>query len=191
MSVLLRDLFSLLCGQNPGHTWSFAGDLFPVCQRCAGIYAGAAIAAMLLLGFRPRPTRVFLWIHALAILQIVPMGLGLFSQGPALRAVSGEVFALGLVGLLRLPCTAHRPRRLEHSYPRWGLYPASAMASLAMVPALGASGAAVAGSLLAILAVAGLASLVLLAAADLVSILTTRRAGARTKTIREPNLPPP
>jgi hypothetical protein len=37
---------SLLCHQRPERSFSFWGTQFPVCARCAGIYAGAALGVI-------------------------------------------------------------------------------------------------------------------------------------------------
>jgi hypothetical protein len=45
---------SLICHQRPERSFHLLGVQLPVCARCMGIYAGAAIAACLLLMRRPR-----------------------------------------------------------------------------------------------------------------------------------------
>jgi len=101
LPTLTDAIFGLLCGRNPDHSFLAGGEQFPLCQRCAGIYAGAAAAALLDLVFRPRRGRLSVAIESLFILQIAPMGLGLIAGGPFLRTLSGWLFGLGLAGVLR------------------------------------------------------------------------------------------
>src|SRR5262245_18539617 len=95
-SQLIEAVSGLLCGRNPDHSWMAGGQQFPLCQRCAGIYAGAALAVVLDLLLRPRRGGFFIALHALAIAQIAPLGLGLIPGGPFLRVLSGWLFGLGL-----------------------------------------------------------------------------------------------
>jgi len=110
---LLARLLGLVCGQAPGHVWAPAGVPLPVCQRCVGLYAGAALAVALHVLLRPPPSRRSLFLHALCLLPIVPAGLHLFPQGAALRALTGSFFGVGAVHLLWV--AAFVPRASQRS----------------------------------------------------------------------------
>lgn len=91
----------VLCHQRPERSFSWAGQAWPVCARCTGIYLGAAIGVLLAQALRRRtipdaPT-VRLWLAAAAL----PATASLLyewttGQMPAhpVRALTG-----GLVGL--------------------------------------------------------------------------------------------
>jgi uncharacterized membrane protein len=93
-------LFSLVCGRE--HVWTLAGEPLPFCQRCTGLYVGGALAVLLLLLLRPRPTPNVLWVHGLLLLLMVPFGFNWIEQGPTVRMLTGQLFALGLVYFLGL-----------------------------------------------------------------------------------------
>lgn len=46
---LLHTVFRHVCGQPPDRTWHLDSLLLPVCQRCTGLYIGAALAVVFLL----------------------------------------------------------------------------------------------------------------------------------------------
>jgi uncharacterized membrane protein len=46
---------AVVCHQKPDRSFHTAGRSWPVCARCAGIYLGAAAAALLLVWAGPRP----------------------------------------------------------------------------------------------------------------------------------------
>jgi uncharacterized membrane protein len=102
MLDFLRHVFGWVCGQNPAHTWSPGGDLLPVCHRCTGVYAGAFVAALLQLAWRPAPTPRWLWLNGAFLLFIVPSGFYWIPQNPELRCGSGILFGFGLVAFLWL-----------------------------------------------------------------------------------------
>jgi len=57
-SGLIYALGSLICHQRPDRSFDLFGAQMPVCARCAGIYAGAAIGAVLMIvvGWRREPS---------------------------------------------------------------------------------------------------------------------------------------
>lgn len=175
----LESLFSIVCGQNPGHTWTPGGELLPVCQRCTGLYAGATLAILLQLVFRPRPTARYLWVHGALLLQMVPQGFHLVPQEPLSRTISGVLFGAGLVAFLLLPL---RPAAAEATGPgrssaRWGYGLGLALGTL-LVLAGSAAGGSPSALLLRGAALAGLIALgglVLLDVYRLVSLVLSRR----------------
>lgn len=172
--ITLRHLFALVCGQ--AHVWNVGGHTLPLCQRCTGLYAGAAVALLLWLMFRPRPTPGRLWAHGLALLLMVPFGYHLVPQAGEVRTLTGFVFAIGLVYfLLLVPAVWLRLRLSEHAR---GYLAGMFAAAPALMIAIHFGGA-VAAMVLSGLSVAGLAALALLSAANLLLIpLSLRRATA-------------
>jgi len=150
MDALLASLFSLVCGRNPAHTWAPDGALLPFCERCTGLYAGAAAAFALLLLCRPRRSARFLWLHGLFLLQMAPQGFHLVYQDPLLRTVSGTLFAFGLAAFL-MP----EPRGDAHGSMRG--YTAGILVALLGIVGLAEHGGAFGAAALHVLAIAGLA----------------------------------
>lgn len=159
MSELLHHLFGCVCGQSPAHTWAPGGVWLPVCQRCTGLYAGACVAALLHLALRPVATSRWLWLHGGFLLCMIPFGYHWLPQGPVLRALTGVLFGFGLVAFLRLPLRlAPRDTIPEDAHAARGAvwrYAAGLLATLVLVPWLGARGNALAAGILEWLATGG------------------------------------
>jgi uncharacterized membrane protein len=102
MPELLRHVFGWVCGQDPAHTWSPGDELLPLCQRCTGVYAGAFVAALLHLAWRPLPTPRWLWLNGAFLLSMLPFGFYWIPQNAELRCASGILFGFGLVAFLWL-----------------------------------------------------------------------------------------
>jgi uncharacterized membrane protein len=100
MLDVLQHLFSFVCGQDPAHTWAPGGLELPCCQRCLGLYSGAAVAATLYLWLRPKFTSRFLELNGLFLLLMVPYGFHWLPQGPVLRTLTGSLFGFGVVTYL-------------------------------------------------------------------------------------------
>jgi uncharacterized membrane protein len=96
----LLEISGYVCGQQMDHTWFPAGWPLPVCQRCTGLYVGAALALALLLGFRPRLAGWFLWVHGLFLLGMAPFGLHWIKHGPVVRTLTGLLFGAAIVAFL-------------------------------------------------------------------------------------------
>lgn len=96
----LNEVFNFLCGQV--HNWSIGGLSLPFCQRCTGLYIGALYAMAAILLFRPRPTRVCLWLHGTFLLVMAPFGFHLVEQNAIIRTVTGQLFGAGLAYFLVL-----------------------------------------------------------------------------------------
>ena len=108
---------SLLCHQRPDRSFFLWGSQMPVCARCTGIYAGAAIAALALPFFaRLKPSRSTGGARMLLILSIVPAAATLgyeWTTGntPAnwIRAVSGLPIGAVVAWIVR-SAAPERPR---------------------------------------------------------------------------------
>jgi uncharacterized membrane protein len=114
----LAHIFAPLCSQ--ANCWTLDGQTLPFCQRCTGLYVGATLA---LLGYwlvRPRPTPAMLWAHGLLLLAMVPFGYHLVPQNGTIRTLTGQLFAVGLVGYLSLLPSSRLPRHKAHCGAKGG-----------------------------------------------------------------------
>ena len=166
MNVWLLRVFGLICSQNPARSWAPGGDLLPFCERCTGLYTGAAIALLLQVALRMRFSPRVLLLHSCALALMVPLGLHWVTTGPVMRTVSGVLFGFAVVSFLW-----QLPARLWHAPVRSGrtmtAYSAGLLVATATVPALARSTEAIAGAALTAIAVIGLASLTVLTLGDL------------------------
>ncbi|MBN2507138.1 MAG: DUF2085 domain-containing protein [Verrucomicrobia bacterium] len=157
--AIWQQVFGFVCGQNPAHAWAPGGEMLPLCQRCTGLYAGAAAALLLQLALRLRPGPRFLQTHGLFLLAMIPLGFRGMPDGPLVRTLSGLLYGFGVVSFLwllpgeRLPAAGVSPRR------KLGIYTAGVGGTLLAVPALAAWGGRGAGVVLTAMALAGLAGL--------------------------------
>ena len=161
----LRQIFALVCSR--GHCWAPGGEVLPFCQRCTGLYVGAAVGLALVALFRPRPTSLFLWAHGLMLLVMVPFGYHLVPQNGALRTLTGQLFAAGLVGYLALVPAAWLRFQREDGDRGSGRYALGLIGSLAALQAVVHLGGRLAGTVLAWLGLLGLIALAVLLAANL------------------------
>jgi uncharacterized membrane protein len=161
-------LFSLVCGRE--HLWTLAGEPLPFCQRCTGLYVGGALAVLLLLLFRPRPTPLVLWVHGLLLLLMVPFGFDWIEQGPTVRTLTGQLFALGLIYYLGLAVAL--PLRLWSGsgpgHPR--AYGLGALAGILALQAAVRVGGTATRALLTWTGAAGLAAYAVLLLANLIAL---------------------
>ncbi|MHC4548020.1 MAG: DUF2085 domain-containing protein [Planctomycetota bacterium] len=170
MDGFLEEIFSHVCGRAPGHVWDPGGAGLPFCQRCTGLYVGAAVAVGLHLLLRPRPDTRFLRVHGLFLLQMGVFGFHLVPQGPFVRTLSGQLFGFGVVAFLWL-LGGPEGRRPGHR-----AYAVTLVASLVALPAAARWGGAIAHAVLGALGAAGLAALALLAVAHALALLLHARA---------------
>ncbi len=191
MMDLLHSLFGAVCGQNPAHTWSPGGVLLPCCQRCLGLYAGAAVAMGLHWWFKPKFTGRFLEVHGLFLLLMVPFGFHWLPEVPVLRTLTGILFGFGIVTFLRLPIATRTdeggttPGRLTSAW-RHGACACGLVGGMLVLPLLAAHGGEWAGFVLPAVAVCGLAALAGLVMANLcLAILATLRHGVRLRRARQ------
>ena len=163
MFETLKHLFSFFCGQNPGHTWAPAGLLLPCCERCAGLYVGAAVASVLHLWLRPRPSNRFLQVHGAFLLLMVPFGFHWLPQGPVLRTVTGALFGFGVVTFLALPLKKDDATCVQNA----GLgYAFGLSLTVILLPVAASSAGLWAAWTICVLAAAGLSGIVALVSMD-------------------------
>ena len=109
---MLTEFFSHVCGQ--GRAFVLDGEALPVCQRCLGLYAGAALTGLWILASglwrRALPERSAAYANIVMLLAAMAGGVHWLDAGPTWRLVCGlwtsHVAMLWLVGgaghLLRL-----------------------------------------------------------------------------------------
>lgn len=95
---LLDLLFLPMCHRLPERTLTLAGVVMPLCSRCAGIFAGLALGALLM---RPRVEiarwRILVGVAgALMLLDVVTQDLGLHPLWHATRLASGLLFGYAI-----------------------------------------------------------------------------------------------
>lgn len=88
-------VFSYLCHQDAARSWAPGGSPLALCQRCVGVYAGAALMVLLLPLMRFKPTRSLCGLHALFVFQMVILGGHLLPHSATVRTLSGHVFIIG------------------------------------------------------------------------------------------------
>jgi uncharacterized membrane protein len=170
MNEWLIYIFSFVCGRYAPHTWILGGIELPCCQRCTGLYAGAALAILLQLGCRPNDSFRYRLIHGLCLLQMAPMGLHWIAQDALLRCLSGQLFALSLVAFLSRQLSARgvpapSPDRAGHNY-----YWAGVVISLPLISLLAQWDGIIAVTLLSVLVLAGGCGLLVLTLVQLGSV---------------------
>lgn len=171
MIDFLQQAFGLICGQNPAHTWAPGGLPLPFCERCTGLYVGAAAAIVLHLLLRPKPTARFLEVHGVFLLLMVPLGFHWVPQGPILRTLSGILFAFAIVSFLRLRQGPHpgTPFSVRAGHRDYFL---SLAAVLILLPVVVRLGGTMAGAVLTLLGVCGAVGLAILAGLTAIGIIT-------------------
>jgi hypothetical protein len=134
------------------------------CQRCSGLYIGAAVALALHLCLRPKLNGRFLGVHGAFLLIMVPFGFHWLPQGAALRAMTGVLCGFAITTFLWLmPATrlgGQDNRQRGRSAWRYGL---ALGATLLVLPVAANSGGPIVGRGLNGLAVVGFLCLGVLA----------------------------
>lgn len=162
----IREIFAQVCCRC--HCWFPGGEALPFCQRCTGLYVGAAAAVLLYFLFRPRPTPLFLLIHGLLLLVMVPFGYHLVPHGGDVRMLTGQLFAVGLVGYLSLlPLGRRHLQQPSGRRASWG-YALGVAASTAILFWAVHRGGPIVGIVLAWVGLAGFVALTALVIANLV-----------------------
>jgi uncharacterized membrane protein len=95
VGVLLDRIFWPMCHRFPARTLTLAGELMPLCSRCAGIFAGIAIGALIA---RPRlRLSAWGWIFIAAsvamVIDVITQDLGVHPVSHPARIATGA--ALG------------------------------------------------------------------------------------------------
>lgn len=96
-------VFSGLCHQHAWRSWAPGGEPLALCERCLGVYAGAALMALVYPLARFKASRAWLLFHGALVLQVIPLGLHWLPHGPEIRTLSGQAFAIGTCWLMWRP----------------------------------------------------------------------------------------
>jgi hypothetical protein len=180
MIPILDGVFSVVCGRFEPHTWAPGGEFLPLCQRCAGLYAGAAAAWVSARLLRLPSSMVRLTLSAAVLLLMIPFGFHWVPQNAVIRSSSGVLFGCALVFLLAAPAAPET--RSSRVYPRRAAALVTIAATLAAVPVLGMHGGAAGWIVLTAASVAGLAILAGLAASQATRLVTAIARRARPRT---------
>jgi uncharacterized membrane protein len=100
IALLIRNFFSSLCHQNPGRSFRVLGSPAAVCVRCQGIYCGAALGMMAVLG-RTTAVRLLGWA---VMLNLLDVGTGMLHWHGDLawaRFVLGLLLGMGVGAVLQ------------------------------------------------------------------------------------------
>jgi uncharacterized membrane protein len=97
--ALLYGVGSVVCHQIPERSFHLSGFQLPVCARCLGLYAGAAIGGVAIAIADRRPTRIFAgsrrrrWVAGVAALPtlatVVLETVGAWAPSNLTRALAG------------------------------------------------------------------------------------------------------
>ncbi len=146
MDSFFWQAFSLVCGQNPDHTWVMGSDLLPLCQRCTGLYLGAGVCLILHCFLRPALGGGFLALHGLLILSVAPFGFQWVDDTPVLRAITGVFCGFGIATFLWVaPASVwdHEPSTARRFSVAW--YAAALGVMATIVPLVGLGGGVATG----------------------------------------------
>jgi hypothetical protein len=189
-------VFSVLCHQEAVRCWTPGGNALPFCERCTGVYAGAALALCLAPLMRFRPGRWALVVHGFFLVQMVPFGFHLVPHPATVRTLSGQFFAIG--ALFFLWRNLFRRWRLDRAdrvgAPAGRRYGFGVALSLVLLQALVRAPFPFAQGFLEFLAVLGAAALCVTAVLTMYDLLSSACpaacAGPRRRTVRAGPSPP-
>ena len=99
-ALLIRDVFSRLCHQDPSRSFMLEGSPVAVCVRCLGIYWGAALAGMLCLGKGPRLLGLAMLLNGL---DVATGMLHWHGNLPLVRFLLGLLLGMGAGAVLFWP----------------------------------------------------------------------------------------
>ena len=96
--VTLDVAFITMCHRIPERTLVLAGVAMPVCSRCAGIFAGVAVGALVAWpGLSPRAWRLAITAASLGMLaDVVTQDAGLHPVWHPIRIATGFLFGYAL-----------------------------------------------------------------------------------------------
>jgi len=178
LDELAREVFALLCHQDPARTWEPGGADLAMCARCVGVYTGFALAAPILALGRRLGSKVPLWAHGILVVQVAVFGFHLLPAGLTLRTLSGQMFAVGVMYFL-FPAVPRAQSSLPGTtgWPLIGYLLATAAAVIGL-QSLVRLDRPWAVTVLDVLAMVGLAVFASLAAVLLVEVVGYRRRAA-------------
>jgi len=89
-------VFSHVCHQEIARCWAPGGVPLALCERCVGVYVGAALLLFAVPLMRFGPTKTLLILHAFFVLQMTVFGYHLLPHPPTARTLSGQLFMTGV-----------------------------------------------------------------------------------------------
>lgn len=96
---MLDSVFFTMCHRRPARTLTFESVPMPLCSRCAGIFLGVALAAII--GRPLLPLRAWRWAFlsacALMLADVVTQDLGLHPVWHPTRITTGLLVGYGMV----------------------------------------------------------------------------------------------
>lgn len=98
LGVVLDAAFVTMCHRLPERTLVLAGVMMPVCSRCAGIFAGVALGALVARpALSPRAWRLAITVASLGMLaDVVTQDAGLHPVWHPARIATGLAFGYAL-----------------------------------------------------------------------------------------------
>lgn len=102
LASIVYGIGHVVCHQRPERSFAWGSAVWPVCARCSGIYAGAAVGAVLglvaPLAVSGMPARARVWL----VLGALPIGLTLACEWTTGQAPSNTIRALsgGVIGVV-------------------------------------------------------------------------------------------
>lgn len=115
---LAQTVFGYLCHQETGRCWAPGGAALALCQRCTGVYAGAALGVFLASFMRYTPDRKTLILHIIFILQMIPFGLHWIPHGATMRMLTGQLFIYGILYFIIANIVVRKGWAREERTPR-------------------------------------------------------------------------
>ncbi len=105
-AALLYLFFAPVCHQNGARSFHIAGHALTVCHRCTGIYLGLLLGSLVPIGRLPlyssaRGRRLLVFVSTVPlILDVALPFVGVWTNGPVSRAITGLIFGAMLSTLL-------------------------------------------------------------------------------------------
>jgi len=166
---IARVVFSFLCHQDVGSSRPDAGIPAALCQRCTGMYAGAFLALFLFPLARFKPDNKILLVHGLFLFQGVLLGVFPIPQPGWIKALSGQLFIIGVFYILWVNIQSKRRLFKDKGSP-W-LYAAALVLSLLLVQVIANLPFTVSQILMDILSLLGLVFIFLLIARSFICLI--------------------
>lgn len=117
LDVWAREVFSWLCHQDASRSFAPGGAVLSLCARCVGVYVGFVLALPVMAMMRFLGRTAGMWLGGVFVLQVAVFGFGLIQHGATVRAISGQLFAVGVVYFLFMGIWAGRSQKDRKSAP--------------------------------------------------------------------------
>lgn len=168
-------LFSSVCHQQAARARAPGGVPLALCQRCTGVYVGAALFLCLLPWMRFRPSRRLAILHATFILQMAILGTHLLPHPASIRTLSGQLFIIG-AGYFVWNNLRVNKIPIATPTPLWK-YATALLVTIVTVQLLVRTPFPIAGTFLELLALLGVVVIILAAILTAINLILRRRGG--------------